>query len=226
MKKKLAILLQILFFIFPWEIRRLLLNKLFGFKIDRTAHISFSIILAKELVMGQYSKIGNFNICNSIDRLVLDHCASLGSFIYITGYSSLLRKHFGHIINRKCELIIGSHSAITSRHFIDCTAGISVGDFTTVAGIRSQILTHSIDLENNRQNSKPVTIGSYCFIGTNCVLLMGSKLPDYSVLGANSLLNVYLRESYYLYGGVPAKKIKVLLENNIKYFHRTTGFVD
>jgi acetyltransferase-like isoleucine patch superfamily enzyme len=226
MNKKVAIALQILFLIFPWTVRRLLLTKLFGFKIHRTARISLSIVLAKELVMSEYSKIGNFNICNSIDCLDLHPYASLGSFIYITGYPSGLKKHFSHIENRKCELIIGSHSAITSRHFIDCTAGVTVGNFTTVAGIRSQILTHSIDLEKNRQNANSVKIGSYCFIGTDCVFLIGSNLPDYSILGAKSLLNTHLSESYYLYGGVPARKIKKLSDVNLKYFQRTTGFVD
>ena len=33
----------------------------------------------------------------------------------------------------------------------------------------------------------PITIGDYCFVGTNCVLLGGSVLPSYSVLAAKSL---------------------------------------
>jgi acetyltransferase-like isoleucine patch superfamily enzyme len=225
MKNKSIAFIQLLLFLFPWKIRRVLLNKLFSFKIDNTAHISFSIILAKKLVMYQYSEIGNFNFCNAIDILILEKNSIIANFNYITGYPSSLINHFSHVENRKCQLIIGEHSAITSRHFIDCTAGITIGNFTTMAGIRSQILTHSIDLEKNRQNASPVIIGSYCFIGTDCVLLMGSKLPDYCVLGAKSLLNKNFIETYCLYGGVPARKIKELTGSDIKYFQRKTGFV-
>ncbi len=105
--------------------------------------------------------------------MILDEYATLGSLIYISGYPTSLSDHFNHIENRKCQLYIGRHSAITSRHFIDCTAGIKIGKYTTIAGIRTQILTHSIDLVKNRQDARPIEIGDYCFIGTNCVILPG-----------------------------------------------------
>ena len=98
-------------------------------------------------------------------------------------------RHFAEETDRQPQLILGEHSAITHRHLIDCTNSVTIGKFTTFAGFQSQILTHSIDLERNRQSSSPVRIGDYCFIGTNCVLLGGSALPDYCVLGAKSLLN-------------------------------------
>ena len=116
------------------------------------------------------------------------------------------------------------HSAITNRHIIDCTNAVHIGKFSTVAGFRSQILTHSIDLEACRQSSAPVTIGDYCFVGTDCVLLGGSSLPNYSILGAKSLLNTSQQQEYYLYAGVPAKPVKEL-DRDFGYFSRTTGFV-
>jgi len=137
-----------------------------------------------------------------------------------------LKDSFAHIINRKCEIIIEPHSAITSRHFIDCTAGIYFGSNTTFAGIRSQILTHSIDLTLNRQHAEPIFIGKNCFIGTNCVFLPGSKLPDYTILGAKSLLNKAFEESDCLYGGVPAKRLKALNRSKIAYFNRVKGYVN
>ncbi len=56
------------------------------------------------------------------------------------------------------------------------------------------------------------------------MLLVGSALPDYSVLGAKSLLNRAQTERYFLYGGVPAKPFKALPETH-GYFLRKTGFV-
>ena len=120
--------------------------------------------------------------------------------------------------------MLSAHSAITNRHIVDCTERIRIGAFTTIAGFASQLLTHSINLENSRQEANPITIGDYCFIGTNCVLLGGSSLPDYSVLGAKSLLNRNCRDSYFLYGGVPAKPIKALPPTT-RYFQRESGYV-
>jgi len=69
-----------------------------------------------------------------------------------------------------------------------------------------------------------VRIGDYCFVGTNSVLLGGSALPDFCVLGAKSLLNKTFTETYQLYGGVPARPIQKL-SPDCKYFQRTKGFV-
>lgn len=225
MKKTVKALLQIFFLLFPWKIRRILLNFILGFKIHRKAKVSCSLILADRLEMGPYSRIFSFTICNNIDLLKLNDYATLGTFIYITGYPSKLKEHFSHVENRSCRLEVGKHSAITSRHFLDCTAGISIGCYTTVAGIRSQILTHSIDLKNNRQNAIPIEIGDFCFVGTNCVFLPGSKLPDYSILGAKSLLNKSYLETDCLFGGVPAVKVKELKRDEIGYFNRDFGSV-
>src|SRR5262249_18822700 len=133
--------------------------------------------------------------------------------------------HFSHKQDRKPVLTMGEHAAITNRHLIDCTDLVSVGRFTIVAGFQSQIITHSIDLQENRQSCSPVSIGEYCFVGTNCVILGGTTLPDYSILGAKSLLNQSFAESYQLYGGVPARPIKALAAE-YKFFSRKEGFVN
>jgi acetyltransferase-like isoleucine patch superfamily enzyme len=102
---------------------------------------------------------------------------------------------------------------------------VTIGRYSTFAGFRSQILTHSIDLKNSKQSCKPVSIGEYCFVGTGCVILGGSRLPSYSVLGANALLNSSPEDTYSLYAGVPAKKINSIPKSH-NYFYRKSGFVD
>nr|WP_201723967.1 hypothetical protein [Rhodopirellula sp. SM50] len=86
-------------------------------------------------------------------------------------------------------------------------------------------MTHSIDVVANRQDARPITIGDYCFIGTDSVVLGGAVLPPRSVLGAKSLLNNEYTDSQQLYAGVPAKRIKNL-PDDAKYFTRETGFVN
>ncbi len=58
----------------------------------------------------------------------------------------------------------------------------------------------------------------------SAVLIGGSALPDFSILGAKSLLNKSFTDTYQLYGGVPARPIKSL-SRDCKYFQRTEGLV-
>jgi acetyltransferase-like isoleucine patch superfamily enzyme len=208
----------------PASLRRSFLQSQFGYQIHPSCHLGFCWISPTHLVMEEGSAIGHFTVCKSIDRLHLKAHASIGRGNWITGFPLGPSPHYAEEEDRRPELILGEHSAITHRHLIDCTNSVVIGRFTTMAGFQSQILTHSIDLQRSRQASAPVRIGDYCFVGTNSVLLPGSALPDYSVLGAKSLLNQAFTDTYKLYGGVPAQPIKQLPQD-YAYFQRTQGFV-
>jgi len=219
------ILLSIIFILLPWSIRRRLLVLAFGFEIHPTAYIGFSLILPRFLTMSEYARIGHLVTAVHLDEIFMGASSSIDRGCWITGFpTSPGSKHFCHQINRVSRLSLGRHSAITKNHHFDCTNPIEIGEFTTVAGYQSQLLTHSVDLRNNRQNSKPIKIGDYCFIGTNVVILGGSNLPSYSILGAKSLLNKALVEEWSLYAGVPAIQ-KGHVNRSDKYFSRLTGFV-
>ncbi len=208
----------------PWPVRRSILRGTFGYEIAEDARIGLSLIYPRKLVLKAGARIGHLSVCKDIDLLELGEAASVGNMTWITGFPSGKRGHFEHQADRKPELILGAHAAITNRHLVDCTASIHVGAFATFAGFASQLLTHSINLETSRQEANPITIGEYSFVGTNCVLLGGSALPACSVLGAKSLLNRAYTEQYQLYGGVPAKPIKAL-PKTMAYFQRKTGYV-
>jgi hypothetical protein len=207
----------------PWPLRRRVLSRLFGYRIHPTARIGISWVFPRYLEMGPGSHIDHLTVCKGLDVVRLSEYASVGRANWITGWPKGDRRQFVDDA-REPHLTLGAHAAITHRHLIDCTAAVSIGSFTTIAGYRSQLLTHSIDIDESRQEAAPITVGRYCFIGTNCVLLGGSSLPDYSVLGAKSLLNKELAEPYKLYGGVPATPLKTL-PSSAAYFNRTKGFV-
>ena len=220
MKKVLMFLAMFL----PWKLRRIFLEKQFGYQIDPSCCIGFSWIFPTKLVMEPKSRIDHLTLCKNIDLLHLKPYAMVGRGNWITGFPLGPSRHFAEETDRRPQLIVGEHAAITHRHTIDCTNTVTIGDFTTVAGIQSQIMTHSLDIEESRQKSYPVRIGEYCFVGTNCVILGGSELPHHCVLGAKSLLNKKLDAPFYLYGGVPAEPLKEL-SPDMKYFHRKEGFV-
>lgn len=219
------IALKLVTLLLPWPLRRRMLHLCFGYRIHETARIGWAWVFPNQLSMEAHSSIGHLTVCVHLDGVYLKSHARIGRGNWITGYPSGESKHFSHQPDRHPELVVGEHSAITNRHLIDCTSRVTIGKFSTFAGFQSQILTHSIDLECNRQSSSPVAIGEYCFVGTNCVLLGGSSLPSFSVLGAKSLLNKSYTDQHTLYAGVPAKPIQPL-PAEMAYFQRETGFVD
>lgn len=217
-------LLQLVSVLLPWEWRRSFLEKRFGYSLHPTSRIGLSWVFPRRLVMEEGARIGHLTVCKEIDLLHVGAHAVVGQLNWITGFPSGPGRHFAHQPDRQPELIIARHAGISSRHFIDCTARIRIGAFATVGGFRSQLLTHSIDLDANRQHAEPIDIGEYSFTGTNAVVLGGSVLPHHSVLGAQALLNKKWDEPYRLYAGVPAKPIKELPQD-MEYFRRTEGFV-
>lgn len=209
----------------PWPLKRWILIRFFKYKIHPSARIGLSWIYPKKLMMESNAQIGHFNVAVHLDTFKMGKYSTVVRSNWITGFpTNTDSKHFAHQSDRQSNLIIGQHSAITKKHHIDCTNVIQVGDFVTIAGYSSQLLTHSINIELNIQDSHPISIGDYCFVGTASTILGGSTLPAFSVLGANSLLNKNFKTTYRLYGGYPAKEIKEL-PKDYKYFNREIGFV-
>jgi acetyltransferase-like isoleucine patch superfamily enzyme len=208
----------------PWSVRRQVLARVFGYRIHRTSRIGISLVCPRMLVMGAHSRIGHLTVCHGLDYLGLGERSTIGNLNWVTGRSADDQSYFAAGRARKAELVLGAQSAVTNRHLIDCTNAVHIGHHATVAGYRSQILTHSIDVQYNRQDSQPITIGSYTFVGTQCIILGGSSLPPRSGLAAMSLLNAVHTDSLTLYGGVPARPVKQL-GPEYEYFRRTEGVV-
>lgn len=209
----------------PWVLRRHVLRLVYGFQLHPRARIGSSWIFPAKLVLGEGARIGHLNVAIHLDRIELGAHATIERGNWITGFSRGDARHFGHCAQRDPALVMGAHSAITKHHHIDCTDRIEIGAFTTVAGYGSQLLTHAIDLERNRQDAAPIAIGEYCFIGTNVVILGGAQLPPRSVLGAKALLNKPQATAGWLYAGVPARPVHELPPGG-RYFSRDRGFVD
>jgi len=195
---------------------------LFNYHIHPEAWIGYSIILAKELEMKQSAKIRNLVFCKPIDRISMGEDTVIGSGCYITGFpSSAEKQFFRHVLSRQCELVLEHGAAITGRQYLDCNGGIYIGSFSIVAGLRTQILTHCIDVYNNRQYAASVRIGKYCYVGTGCIILPGAELPDYCLLGAGSVLNKKYSTPKTLYAGNPARPKKELIVEETLWMQRT-----
>ena len=218
-------LLQVTIAALPWRLKRHLLQRFFGYQLDPSARIGLAWVYPRHLRMAAGSRIDALTVAIHLDALEIGQMASIGRGNWITGFDTGTNSpHFAHQPNRCAQLLLGDHAAITKNHHIDCTNRITIGPFTTIAGYHSQLLSHSIDLQHNRQHSEPITIGPYCFVGSNCVILGGSELPHHSVLGALSLLNKVHIEPWSLYAGQPARRLKAI-QADAAYFSRRQGYV-
>lgn len=209
----------------PWRVKRYIYKTIFHYEIHPNAKVGYSLVFPGFLIMRENSRIGHLNVIKGVAEISIGNSASIGSLNWISGFpentSSL---HFADQISRTPKLSLGDHAAITNRHLIDCTDSVTIGRFSTFAGFRSQILTHSISIVDSRQRSGPVVIGDYSFVGTSSIILPNCCLPNFSVLGAGSVLNKKYSEEYCLYAGNPARSVKKL-EHDLAYFIRTTGYV-
>ncbi|WP_445371850.1 acyltransferase [Methylomonas sp. HW2-6] len=211
----------------PWFLKRRIYSWLFKYELAPSSSIGLSWIFVDKLSMADGAKIGSLNAVKGLSRLELGSFSSIGNLNWISAFpANSNSEHFKHQVgNRLPDLILGEHAAITNRHLIDCTNRVEIKRFSTFAGFRSTILTHSIDLRSCRQSSEPVSIEEYCFIGSGCILLGGTSIPAKSILAAGSTINKKMDVPCALYGGTPARFVKNLEESEFAYFRRSTGFV-
>lgn len=149
---RLRTLFYILTMPLPWPIRRRLLNGLLNWKVDRTASIGWSLVGARFVEMGPNSKISHFSVIRNIDELRLGEYSKIGTFNWVFGMPKAFPGHFEGERDRLPALVIGRHSSITSRHIIDATNLIQLGEYSVVAGFRSQIISHGINISKTDKN--------------------------------------------------------------------------
>lgn len=224
MKSAMRKLLIIATIAMPWPIKRRLLKSLFGYELDPAARIGLALVDVRSVQLKAGARIGAFTVIRNLEALELGEDARIGTFNWIFGMVSSGDHFRRERDTRRSRLEMGRGAAITSRHLVDCIDTVEIGEFATVAGFRSQILTHSIDVHSNRQSCAPVRIGSYCFVGTGVILLPGAALPNRCVLAAGSTLTRAFDVEDSIYAGCPAA-LKRSLDENSAYFYRTAARV-
>ena len=211
--------------ILPSPIKILIYNNFMGCKIDKSAYIGLSYLKVAKIFMGPNSKIKHFSRIRNLELLHLEEGAEIGNFNKATAIAKSNSQHFSEEYERNPALILRKNSAIVNGHFLDCNNLIEIGQFSILAGTGSSFFTHGIDIVENKQVTAPIYIGQYCIVSSNCVVVKGGELPDYSILAANSTLHKSYKETFGLYSGVPASLVKKL-PSNAKFFSRETGFVN
>ncbi len=119
---------------------------LFGYKIHSTARIGFSLICPDYLYMGAGARIGSLSGCKGLSLLSMGEHARIGNLNWISGFPLANKTFFANEPDRRPELVLGEHTAITNRHLIDCTNSVRIGCFT----IQCSLIKSGEDLTNRR----------------------------------------------------------------------------
>ena len=175
--------------------------RLLGHDVHPTAIArSCAVIRVDRVTMGPESRIWRWNLIKNMRLVSIGERGSIGRLNVISSHPVYKR-----LYPDGAELTLGSHAKITSRHQLDCSGSVLIGEYASMAGHQTRVLSHSVDVRRDVQVAHPVRIGARSFIGARCLLLGGAVLPERSVLGAGSVLTKSrIAGEPGLWAGVPA----------------------
>tara|TARA_R100000365_G_C2723802_1_gene55615 strand:+ start:329 stop:952 length:624 start_codon:yes stop_codon:yes gene_type:complete len=92
--------------------------------------------------------------------------------------------------------------------YIQGRGGIKIGDFTQIAPNVGIISGNHVASDLRKHDDHPVTIGAYCWIGMNSVILPGVTLGDFTVVGAGSVVTKSFPDGFQVIAGNPARQLR------------------
>ena len=136
----------------PMPLKRLIAQRVYGWDLHPTAYIGPSVLTVRHLSMGPGAKIGARNTITNVDELRMGEGAIIGSGNMVKGWWDHPTQP---LAERSPSLVLGDHAQIASYHYIDCVDTLELGSHAAIAGFRSTVLTHSIDLSTRHLRRRP-----------------------------------------------------------------------
>jgi len=188
----------LLLLIFPTWLVRWAVHA-FGHSLERGAKVGFSWVCVERLELASTGKIGHFNRCAGAIRIALQDSGHIGHF------NTIVRARF--IGGGPTSLTLGRVAKITSRHRLDLTCSISIGDFSTVAGTASQLWTHgyvhAMEGVSRYRIDGPIVIEANVYVGTMSFISMGVRIARGVIVGGgSSVAKSLLKPGLYVSGSL------------------------
>lgn len=203
----------------------------FGYQIGKRVQIGFSIVDARECRIDDDVRIGHLNVVMRVDKLSIGDHVRIGHLNIIRGGDEVRLGRYSEIIRMNeinsipdpdvvnptdPRFLLGEGSIITASHKIDFTDRVEIGRRSILGGRNSSLWTH------NRQRTKPIKIGSLSYIGSEIRVAPGGVIPSRCIVGIGAVIISELASEGYLIGGLPAKPIKALTEEDKFLIERKT----
>jgi acetyltransferase-like isoleucine patch superfamily enzyme len=108
--------------------------------------------------------------------------------------------------------------------YIQGLGKIYIGDYTQIApGVGIISSNHNV-YDSREQQIGEISIGKYCWIGMNAVILPNVQLGDFTIVAAGAVVTHSFTEGHCVIGGVPAKKIKDLSKESCIPYKNTIEY--
>lgn len=174
-----------------------------GHSVGPGVRIGFSLLLVDRLVLQGGASIGHFNLIH-VRRVVMRRGAyikrgnlingplsiALGQGGVIGNRNKIVRAPIGLVTVGPSMFKTGEVAGITSDHYIDCTTSVRIGNFSSLAGIGTQVWTHGYVHEEvgtgRYRVDGGVRIGNNVYVGSSCIVTTGVELADNVIVGAGT----------------------------------------
>ena len=179
--------------------------RLCGHRIGPKCRIGLSILWVDSLVLQGHNRIGHFNVI--VCKRLCMHCEGyMGRTNTVFGPISIFLRRRGAIGNNNkivrgpqdtltvgpASLRIGRLAKITGGHRIDCTRSVSIGDYSTLAGIGIQVWTHGYIHEPSGPGryriDGRVRIANNVYIGAGAIINLGVDICGGTIVGAGTTI--------------------------------------
>lgn len=216
----------------PSWIKNPLYRRLFGYQIGKGVQIGFApFVGVGRCRIGDHVRIGSFNLFDRVADLEVGEGVRVGFLNLFRGgdrvrigrYATVLRQNvFNAIIDRDFVepvasiLELGDGVVVTTGHWLDFSAGLTVGGHTIIGGRNSSLWTH------NRQRGRPIRIGAHCYLGSEVRVAPGVEVPPLCIVALDSVLSGRYPETRSLIGGNPGKVLRALREDDLFLVARKT----
>lgn len=215
----------------PGFLKRPLYRWFFGYQIGKRVRIGFSIIDAAVCHLADDVSIGHLNVVIGVKKIVLSDHVRIGHLNIIRGGDEVVLGRYAEIMRvneinsipdpevvnpTDPRFLLGDGSVITTGHKIDFTDLVTIGRRSILGGRNSSLWTH------NRQRTRPISIGSFAYVGSEIRIAPGGSVPSRSIVGIGSVITGELTGEGRLFAGVPAKPVKELDQDDKFLIERKT----
>jgi len=117
----------------------------------------------------------------------------------------------------KKRLILGNYVTVNPNVFLHASGGITIGN-NVVISYGVSIISTGLNTKDwadrtmgeDRHIENEIVIGNNVWLCANVTVCPGVRIADNCIVAAGSVVVRNLEEENFLYGGIPAKKIKQL----------------
>jgi len=215
----------------PSFMKRAAYRGFFGYRIGKGVRIGLSMIDVGKCEIGDEVCIGHLNIFTRVQSLSLGTHVRIGHLNVFRGGDEIKLGRYAEVIRMneinsipdpdvvnpvEPTFMLGDGSIITTGHKIDFTDRVTIGRRSILGGRNSSLWTH------NRQRTLPIEIGDFAYMGSEIRIAPGGAIPSRCIVGIGAVITRKLKDEEFLIGGVPAKAIRPLSEEDRFLIERKT----